>query len=41
MAIGQALDRLKTQLGVLRPLEPGLLKNLREVYVMKSEAKRW
>ncbi|MEM9212982.1 MAG: Fic family protein [Cyanobacteria bacterium P01_F01_bin.150] len=35
MNIFQELDRLKTQLDALRPLDPGLLENLREVYTVR------
>ncbi|MEM9220030.1 MAG: hypothetical protein AAGD25_37600 [Cyanobacteria bacterium P01_F01_bin.150] len=35
MEIFQELDRLKTQLDALRPLDPDLLKNLREVYTVR------
>lgn len=35
MDILQELDRLKTQLDVLRPLAPDLLENLREVYTVR------
>lgn len=31
----QELDRLKTQLDALRPLDPDLLENLREVYTVR------